>query len=41
LGALLFLALVGAIALLEYLPFERQGTKAKLPAQPTPPESAT
>ena len=41
LGALLVLALVGAIAVLEYLPFERQGTKAKLSAQPTPPESVT
>ena len=41
LGALLVLALVAAIAALEYLPFERQGTEAKLPPQPTPPESAT
>ena len=41
LGALLVLALFGAIAVLEYLPFERQGTEAKLPPQPTPPESAT
>jgi len=42
LGALLVLALCGAIAVLEYLPFERQGTKAKqLSTHPTPPESAT
>jgi UDP-GlcNAc:undecaprenyl-phosphate/decaprenyl-phosphate GlcNAc-1-phosphate transferase len=41
LGALLVLALVAAVAVLEYLPFERQGTEAKLPPQPTPPESAT
>jgi hypothetical protein len=40
LGALLVLALFGAITVLEYLPFERQGTEAKLPPQPTPPESA-
>jgi UDP-GlcNAc:undecaprenyl-phosphate/decaprenyl-phosphate GlcNAc-1-phosphate transferase len=40
-SALLALALVGAIAVLEYLPFERQGTEAKLPPQSTPPESAT
>jgi UDP-GlcNAc:undecaprenyl-phosphate GlcNAc-1-phosphate transferase len=41
LGTLLVLALLGAIAVLEYLPFERQGAEAKLSAQPTPPESAT
>jgi hypothetical protein len=41
LGALLVLALFAAIAALEYLPFERQGTEAKLPPQSTPPESAT
>jgi len=40
LGALLVLALFGAIVVLEYLPFERQETEAKLPPQPTPPESA-
>lgn len=41
LGALLLLALFAAIAVLEYLPFERQEPEAKLPPQPTPPESAT
>jgi hypothetical protein len=40
LAALLVLALFAAIAVLEYLPFERQGTEAKLPPQSTPPESA-
>lgn len=40
LGVLLALALFGAIAGLEYLPFERQDTQSNLPSQPTPPESA-
>ena len=40
LSVVLMFALFGAIAVLECLPFERQETKAKLPPQRTPPQSA-
>jgi len=38
LGAVAALALVGAIAVLEQLPFERQGRKAELSTHTTPPD---